>query len=180
MSIVFIALSILPGLGRATMALRTTPKASMNIYDQQVQMARFVAEFYPNSCVALNDIGAVAYFASPRILDLQGLATVDALRVLRAGEQSTDRLEQFCRDYHVQIAIVYPAVLRQWGGPPATWQLAGAWTISDNVICADNTVHFYAVAPGEGPRLRDRLRQFESRLPPTVQARIGNAANLDN
>lgn len=169
------ALGVLPAFGRSCVAVRAIPRAATNIYEQQIQMARFIAEFYPNACVALNDIGAVAYFVGPPILDLQGLATTDVLRTHLAKHLSRGRLEELCRDYGVRIAVLYPKVLKEWDGPPPSWQFEGAWTISNNVACADATVQFYAVAPGEGELLGAHLRAFEKQLPPTVKVQIGHS-----
>lgn len=168
LSIVLAMAIVVPLSVRSTMAMALTARAATNIYDQHVQMARFIADEYPGSRIALNDIGAVAYSADPKILDLHGLATADVLRVHRSHHLSRERLEQFCRDYGVQIAVVYHFVLEDWGGAPADWRLLAAWTISNNYACGDATVLFYAVGDGEDDRLAASLRRFEHRLPASV------------
>ena len=60
---------------RALNALATTAPATRNVYEQQVQLARFLERFYPGRAVVVNDLGAVAWYSSSRILDIVGLAS---------------------------------------------------------------------------------------------------------
>src|SRR5207302_1054741 len=55
-----LALVLLPVMVRGAGALRAVPRASANIYEQQMQMARFVAQYYGGRRVVLGDIGAVS------------------------------------------------------------------------------------------------------------------------
>jgi hypothetical protein len=55
-------------------ANRQAVTATTNIYEQQVQMARFLADYYPDEPVAINDIGAISYYTDARVIDLVGLA----------------------------------------------------------------------------------------------------------
>ena len=67
-------------------ALWQTPDAASNVYQQQYQMHRFVADFYRKP-VAVNDLGWVSYRrpAGVRVLDLWGLASPEASRAAAQG-----------------------------------------------------------------------------------------------
>ncbi|HEX8384591.1 MAG TPA: hypothetical protein VF576_00315, partial [Rubricoccaceae bacterium] len=56
-------------------ALGVAPSAARNVYEQQFQMARFVAEEWRRP-VAVNDLGLVALRSPAYVLDLWGLASV--------------------------------------------------------------------------------------------------------
>ena len=70
-----------PWLIRAVSALANTVHATTNIHDQQVQMGRFLARHYAGRAVAVNDIGAVCYFADLRLCDLWGLGSAEIARL---------------------------------------------------------------------------------------------------
>ncbi len=58
-----LAFAAWPLCTRANNALRETPRATVNIYEQQYQMGLFLKEFYTGEVVAANDVGAINYLA---------------------------------------------------------------------------------------------------------------------
>ncbi|MEO8797073.1 MAG: hypothetical protein ABI551_04240, partial [Polyangiaceae bacterium] len=134
-----------PLVGRAASAFRTTVLASQNIYDQEIQMALFVHTFANDSAVALNDIGAVSYFADAKVVDLVGLASprIAAARGMRLdGPLPREVIARETTAANVRLAIVYD----DWfvGTLPLTWRRIGTLKIPDNHVCAKDTVSFYA------------------------------------
>ncbi|MCX8023668.1 MAG: hypothetical protein N3A60_00530 [Thermanaerothrix sp.] len=158
-----LALAVLAG-GYMTL---NTPRATTNIYQQQVQMARFVRQFYNQSTVALNDIGAVAYYTDAHLVDLVGLATREAAQAHLNGTFGPQVMADLTRQ--ADVAIIYTA----WfpAGLPDTWQAVGEWTIPENVVCGDDTVTFLAPRADLVAALRANLRAFAPNLPAPVQQR---------
>ncbi len=153
------------GLGdRAVRATLEAPRAMANIYEQQIQMGRFLRDYYPGAVVAVNDIGAVNYLADIHCVDLVGLAHREVATLRRTRSYHARALERLLQDEGVQIAIVYDNWLRIPGG----WQPLGQWRIQHNVVTGGDTVTLYAVGPGEAARLDANLRRFAPRLPRTV------------
>jgi hypothetical protein len=78
---------LLPALGVRLISSHSTIKqAGKNIYDQQIQMSRFLHGFYNNANVAANDIGAITYYTGIKLLDLVGLGSNAVLaEKLRGG-----------------------------------------------------------------------------------------------
>ncbi|MCY2930242.1 MAG: hypothetical protein NTV86_12245 [Planctomycetota bacterium] len=149
-------------------AQRHAALAGKNIFQQQCQMARFIETYYGDSCVALNDIGAVAFYSRTRCFDLWGLAdrsTASARLEKRFGPSVIARL---AKENNVRIAIVYPEWFRPSGGLPPEWRGVGQWELSDNYICAGKMVTFYAVGAGAADELRRNLAEFSRALPPGV------------
>lgn len=168
-----VAISLLPLSSplfqRACFSLKETPRAISNIYDQQYQMATFLDEFYHGKAVAVNDIGAINYFADTKCTDLWGLASMRVARFKMNHSYETHDIYEIGKDDRVQIAIVFDSWFRGYGGIPPQWIKVGEWTIKDNVVCGDSTVSFYAVDPAEKGNVTRDLASFSSRLPRDVE-----------
>jgi hypothetical protein len=149
---------------RAAKSLRDTPKASHNIFDQQIQMAYFIRQFYQGQVVAANDIGAIDYLAEFRLVDLAGLGTRESAAYKLQRVYDARHVAAVAEHYGTQVALVYDS----WFQIPAEWIKVGEWQIRDNVVCGDDTVSFYALDPAAAPGLIENLRLFASRLPADV------------
>lgn len=146
-----------------------TPGAVGNIYEQQIQMGRFLARFYAGQVVAANDIGAICYLADVRVFDLWGLASREVAEAKLAGRYATPWIAQRARAQGVRVAVLYERWLDAAGGVPPEWVRAGRWRVGRNVVLGDRTVAFYAVDPAEAGPLADNLRAFAPALPPGVE-----------
>jgi hypothetical protein len=161
-------LFLVPLETRARKALRTIPQATTNIYHQQYQMGLFLREFYQGQGVAANDIGAINYLADIRCVDLFGLGDVEPIRLVMEGKYDRQQIFNFVKRNDVKIAVIYERWYQRFGGLPRRWQKVGTWRISDNLVCAEDEVAFYAVDPGEAANLNKNLRAFSHRLPEDV------------
>jgi hypothetical protein len=152
---------------RAFAAQGATPTACRNIHEQQVQTARLLARYFPHDAVAINDIGAVAYYGDSPIVDLEGLASLD---VARAKSLQLDKpldarqLASFTKD--VPIAVIYddwfPSV-------PTSWVRLARLEIQANKVCASNVVSVYATSGDSVPRVLAALHAFDPSLPADVR-----------
>ena len=154
---------------RAASGLQKTVQASVNIYEQQYQMTKFVGRYYDHSTVALNDIGAVSYFTNARVVDLWGLADIEVTRSKKGRYWTPEFIDSFSRKNATELAIIYDV----WFSDSLTskWQKVATWQISNNVICGDDVVSFYAIDSASRSRLSQNLREFEPQLPRTVGVR---------
>ena len=62
-------------LKRSAESLAVGTRGMVNIYQQQVQMGKFVHQFYNQASLAAIDIGAICYFSDAHLLDVFGLAS---------------------------------------------------------------------------------------------------------
>jgi hypothetical protein len=154
---------------RGVRAYVETPGAVGNIYEQQIQMGRFLARFYSGQGVAANDIGAVCYLADVRLLDLWGLASREVAEAKLSGRYTSPWIEELARRQGVRVAVIYERWLEAAGGVPPSWTRAGRWRVARNVVLGDRTVAFYAVDPAEAGALAEHLRAFAPELPSTVE-----------
>ncbi|SHM92723.1 hypothetical protein SAMN05444266_11416 [Chitinophaga jiangningensis] len=159
-----------PLLARALSGYRIQYRACRNIYDQQLQMGRFLQQYYPETSVAANDIGAVSFLSDSRIIDVWGLGNNEVAKSKLTGHYSDAFLGGFLKKEHVKIAVIY----KNWYSPElyGKWTSAGDWTIQDNVVCADKIVHFFALDSADAPALRRNLEAFKAELPASVTSAI--------
>ncbi len=156
---------------RAYGALVQVPGAARNIFEQQVQVGEMLRRSFPGTAVAVNDIGAVAYYADVRVLDLWGLATMEAARHKLDGTYTTAVIDALARERGVTVAAVYDGWFDAYGGFPPAWERVGTWTIRDNIVCGKDTVAFYAAVPGAKEALERALLAYAPHLPPSVVQR---------
>ena len=154
-----------------------TVRGCLNIYRQQIQMARFLDEFYPGASIAISDIGAICFFTDARCLDLRGLGDTEIARLRLEHQYSRSNLERIVRSRRVEIAVTYENLLKS--GLPRSWTKVGAWRMPDNVICESDTVVFYAVGDGTAVPLSEHLEEFDKRLPAVVKSAIFRPAEPD-
>jgi len=165
-----VALACVPLVLRGRTAAAQVVPATANIHQQQYQMARFLKQFYPDTAVAANDVGAINYLADIRCLDIWGLASMEVARAKRTRRFSTAVAHELAEAFGVRIALIYEEWLQRDGatGAPQKWVKVGEWRIPNNIVCGSDTVAFYAVDPSEAGRLAENMRAFAPELPREV------------
>jgi hypothetical protein len=150
------------------LAVVQSPRAAQNIWDQQYQMHRFVADYWAQD-VAVNDLGWVSYRINPRIyvLDLYGLASNEALR---QKPKDAPWLEAMVRRHGIRFAMIYPSWFE---GVPASWECIAELRLSGpRVTPAYDTVNFYATEPSAAAELRTKLAAFAGTVPLGVRMEL--------
>ena len=163
-----------PLIMRAAEAAAQAPRAVKNIYEQQYQMGLFLRGLPAGSTVMANDIGAIAYLADVRLIDLYGLATQETARARREGRVDRALLARLAAPAPPAAVVVY----RSWFADaiPPDWIQVGTWKVPEEVVVADRTVTFYATRPAEAALLARALDAFQARLPSTVIVRLADVA----
>jgi hypothetical protein len=158
---------------RTIEAERTLPDRSAAIYNQQVQMARFLRRFENRVSVAANDVGAINYYADIDCVDLTGLGDREIFWLKRKGNYTTAALTKLAADRKVKIAVVYDSwfPFLPYGLPhlPISWIRVARWRTPYGIYLGGNTVSFYAADPEEGAQLKSSLALFAPSLPPDVE-----------
>lgn len=137
-----------------------------NVEDGDVRMAAWLAAAVPPQAVlAVQDIGAIKFFAPQRILDLAGIVSPEIQRAIRAAITPEDRfgqagmlryLEQHRPDYLIAFPSWYPALVRAETGFVPVFTLA----VPDNITLAGDQLVVYKT-----PWTRYPLREPASRSP---------------
>ncbi len=173
-----VALAI-PLVTRGVGSIIATPLAIKDIYRQQIQMAEFFRVYYPAGRIALNDIGAVTFFADPYCTDLVGLGNTEITRA-RGFDHSfggnpgylfreNNAAQAVLQKNNIEVAAVYD----EWFGfqgnsAPPGWIKVGVWVVPDKTILGGAVVSFYGVGFDNAVRLRNNLSEFHRRLPQEV------------
>ncbi len=142
--------------------------AAKNIFEQQYQMSGFVNKYYSGKEIALNDIGTVNFFADIRCTDFIGIGNNDIARERFDGSFNENSMSEIAKRNKVKISILYEKWFDNYGGIPKDWIKIGQWKISDNYICGDDAVSFYAVSKDEEAKLKNNLKSFSTELPVSV------------
>ncbi len=169
-AIVLVVVLLLPFGFRGGREIYNQFYGSSNIYEQQVQMGRFLAAYYQGQAVAANDIGAINYYADIRCIDLIGLGTLEVARDSRDGSFTSEDIDALMTAYNAPIAVIYDKWFPAGSSvaPPAHWIPVAYWRIRNNVVTSDDTVTFYATSPENAIALRRNMEAFLPRLPSRV------------
>lgn len=143
-------------------AMRISPAASANIYQQQYQMARFAQQLYPHP-VAVNDLGLVSYRNPNYVLDLWGLGSEEVRKLKASNTYTAAAMEDLASRHNVHMVIIY----RKWfpQGVPASWKEA-ATLHTPKVTAAWGDVTFYLTPQANAEEARQALEQLRTSLPP--------------
>jgi len=149
---------------RSIASYKEGTRAMVNIYEQQVQTANFVKKYYNDKPIAAIDVGAIAYYSDCKLLDIWGLGSIELARMKMNNTYSNDRIDSLCRAKKVELAIVYK---KHWDHP--SWKKVTSWKIFNNAVCAADTIDFFAINPKDSNSIKEKLTEFETQLPKTVQ-----------
>jgi len=152
-----------PFILRSAAAYSKAKQACINIYDQQYQMGQFLKKYYKGSTVAVNDIGAVAFYGDLHVVDLWGLGDIDVARSKKGQYCTPVFLDSLVKARNTRLALVYET----WFDKPLLdrWTKVATWQMPNNVICGYDVVTFYAIDVRDKGSLTDNLKAFQSSLP---------------
>ena len=151
------------------------PVAGSEIYRQQRQMARFLADNYDGEAVAVSDLGYVAWLHDGQELDLWGLASVDVVRAVR--EQRFDRafMADLVARRGVRAIVIYPESFeRDRGGVPDEWTPVERWCLDGGPVrvVGQGCVVWYGPTAADAATLRRQLDDDRELLPDGVTVSV--------
>lgn len=169
--VVLFAMGVLtPACGRGWRAWRDISPAANHVYREQYQIAHFVKAMYPPGVrIALNDLGALSYYPdSPHILDLWGLGSYEVANIRRGKADPVNGFARLLEDFQPDLIVIYP----DWFGdtlPPTLCPVA-SWSTPAH-YWNSGALSFFTTSPARAESLKDKLRQYEPRLPASVAVR---------
>jgi len=78
-----------------------------NIFEQQIQMAKFLQKECNTCSVAANDIGAIVYFTDITLLDMYGLGSYEVIKHKKNGTYTSKVKNELLKTNDVTLVIVY-------------------------------------------------------------------------
>jgi len=135
-------------------------QASVDRYTEHIQMAQFVAQFYPHDTIVVNDIGAIAYYTDADILDVAGLGSVEPVRAVLSGHpMDANDVDAWAAAQSASIAIMQGSGIFTSKISPS-WIHVSSWIIPRNVVYPDRSIDLYAIRASDVPRLCHALKLF--------------------
>lgn len=136
---------------------------SANIYEQQIQSARFLKKYYNTSDIVANDIGAICYYTDIHLLDVIGLGSKEMVDIKVRKNVFDDEVEEFLTKYaqenHYQLAIIY----EKWfdGHIPESWKKIADLEVSGrSIVLGDRHVVIYSIDPLTSDILKKNVKNF--------------------
>lgn len=161
---VFIITNIILLVYKCSFSHTLIVNGSANIYEQQIQSARFLNTYYNTSKVVANDIGAVTYFTEIRLLDFVGLGSMELVDFKITKKTFDDETEEFLTNYTrnngYQLAIAY----EEWldGHTPENWEKVAALEVkSDNAVLGYKRLFIYSIDPKTRKTLIQNIKNFD-------------------
>lgn len=155
--------------------LEKQPIASKNIFDQQIQLADFLHQYYRNSRVVANDIGAITYFNNIHLLDTYGLGSIEVAKLRKNdhgkfldNKNLQNYVAKTAKNQMFDVAVVFD----EWVKMPDYFSKVGTLTIQNNYMSGGTTVSFYSVQKENTLRLKNQLIQFSKETPKDVIIKI--------
>ncbi len=173
MAIIASAMILLAGLGlRLCLCISITPLCAAGVKEQHLEYAKFVQQNYPESVVALNDIGTTCFLAKDvHILDLWGLDAVEVAIARCTRKFDRAYMERIAKEKGADIAVLQDywwksanmmsgsGFLVKEPGVPPSWIKVGEWQ-TPLFHGAVNQVSFYAIKPELKDKLRENLQKY--------------------
>lgn len=125
----------------------------------------FVADFYPEHPLIIEDLGAIAWRRPGAIIDIYGLASFEVASRLLKGTYDAAAIADIAVRHHATAALVRPETMplepaRRLASRPKSWPLAGCIGRTATLprdVCA------FATSAESLPALQDALRKYRAR-----------------
>lgn len=143
--------------------------ASVEIFSQQMQMARFIQQYFPDQPIAINDLGLMSYTSGAEVIDLEGLGSTAVTSLNREDNYSWTSLRALMEEENVRIALLYESWYDEVGMTPEG--RVATWEIENPYILGDGTVSFFAWDSATSVQLISALKAYEPQLPEQVIVR---------
>jgi hypothetical protein len=167
-SLLLVSIMLYFPLSRGYFSYTGAIKAKTNIFEQQVQMGKFLHEHYNNASVGASDIGAISYYSDIRLLDFYGLASIEIVNAKLKKQYTLHKIDSLARAKGMQMVVFYDQGL---DNSVLKWYLVRRWYIKDNLVCGFDSVSFYAPTYQLAKELSAKLDAFEPKLPPRVSTK---------
>lgn len=137
-----------------------TPRGSLEVYEQQYQMHRFIQDFHHGD-FAVHDLGLVSYHRpeGEYVLDIYGLASSEASA---QANKSPAWLEGIVKRHKIPLVMMYP----NWFTAPLAWTpLAQLCLDRPHQVVSESCVIFYSTSPANLQQDREEIRRFAPTVP---------------
>jgi hypothetical protein len=144
-----------------------------NIEEMQVALGKWIdVELPENATLAVNDVGAIAYFSQRRVLDTVGLISPEVLKYLETYKPRDAAVFEFLEDERPDYAVLFPDWYPRMVAERRLFEPIHHVRLENNVICGGDDMVVYVL----------RWDQFEEEDTPEERApdfNEGHGGRLD-
>lgn len=159
---VLIMMNILLLIYKNAFAHKLLENGGKNIYEQQIQSAKFLHAYYNESKIVANDIGAITYFTDIHLLDIVGLGSKEMIPFSENKKYPDINFENFLSQYtynnKYDVAVIYDDWFQ--GHVPKTWKKAAVLKIKNVVSVSKDEVSVYSINPNNLQSLKQNIKNF--------------------
>ncbi|MES2921846.1 MAG: hypothetical protein V4819_09875 [Verrucomicrobiota bacterium] len=158
----FLMIGTVPLFSRSIEATLQIVHAAGNIHDQQVQMAMLARHLGKDARIAVNDLGAVSFFADAHVLDLYGLGDNPLARAKHDKEYGAASLKARMEEERIDYVICYAELFGPPNELPKNLIAISFWVLEENLICLYDTVTFYGTSPAAAAKLTEAMNAYRA------------------
>ena len=128
--------------------------SAKKVYEQKIQTANFVREYYTASHLTTDNIGTIPYFSDVKVFDIHGLTNPEIITLKKQGIYTDSIKKELIIKKNNEMIIAYSSRFKEELIKGYTKIVD--WHISNRLFPSDSTVSFYSRA--------DRLEENYSKL----------------
>ncbi|SIQ03483.1 hypothetical protein SAMN05880574_10479 [Chryseobacterium sp. RU37D] len=159
---VLIGMNVFLLIYKLSFAHKMLDNGGKNVYEQQIQSAKFLHTYYNDARVVANDIGAITYFTDIHLLDIVGLGSKEMIPFNENKKPVDIHFENFLTQYAItnkyDVAVIYD----EWfhGHVPKTWKKAAVLKINDVITVSKGEVSIYSIRLNGLESLKKNIKGF--------------------
>jgi hypothetical protein len=132
-----------------------------NIEEMQVALGKWIDREVPGDAVlAVNDVGAIAYFSGRRVLDTVGLISPEVLAYIESRPSRDSAVLEFLKDERPDYAVLFPDWYPQMVSDDRLFEPIHHVVLTDNVIAGGDEMVVYRLN-WDALRTREDSRRVE-------------------
>jgi hypothetical protein len=115
-----------------------------NIQDMQVELGRWIDRNLPqDALIAVNDVGAIAYFTDVELLDTVGLISPDVLKWHRIYRDPNKAVFEFLKEKRPDHAVLFPNWYPEMVKRKAIFEPIHKAVLRENLVCGGSEMVVY-------------------------------------
>jgi len=140
----FMALALVAQVRTAWYRGKTYGREVANIEDMQVTLGKWIDRELPeNATLAVNDVGAIAYFSGRKVLDTVGLISPEVLSYIEVRASRDVAVLEFLKDERPDYAVLFPDWYPRMVADGHVFEPIHRVVLEDNVISGGDEMIVY-------------------------------------
>ena len=139
------------------------PQSAFQQFALQNQTGRFMAEYYNDQTIMINDIGHVTWQHRGGLVDMWALGSFEVLKSQHDGYYNSGYASTLAREHHVAVVAESSPSFDFF--VPRGWVKAAQWEVDQKADKREQYIAFWAPDEAAAERLRANMRAFMATMP---------------